>query len=298
MSEERRRILVTGATGFLGSRLIARLTHDHEVWALTRHNPPDDGPHLYWLRQDLAVDVWDVALPSQIDAVVHLAQSPNFRNFPDSAREIYAVAAGATMRLLDWSVRAGARHFIVASTGGLYGSSDAAVRESDPVPEMRNQLGFYFAAKRASELLAGQYAGELNVIILRCFYVYGSGQAPQMLMPRLLANVRTGQPVLLQGEDGIRINPIHVDDAVMAVERSLRLGESRLFNIAGPEIASLRDIARLIGQQIGREPVFSVDATVPPNHLIADIRRMSAALGTPRIGVAAGIAELCGPARQ
>lgn len=286
-------ILVTGATGFLGSRLVEHLSHQHEIWAVTRRDPPRGLLRVHWLRQDLANDVWDVALPAKIDAVVHLAQSPQFRNFPESAREVYAVAAGAAMRLLDWGVRAGAKHFILASTGGLYGSSDAPLRETDPLPEMRHQLGFYFAAKRASELLATQYAGEVNAVILRCFFVYGSGQAPQMLMPRLVANIRNRQPVYLQGDDGIRINPIHVDDAVRAIERCLDLGESRLFNIAGPEVASLREIALAVGRRIGREPVFTVDATVRPNHLVADIRRMSGALGAPKIGIEAGIAELC-----
>lgn len=288
------RILVTGATGFLGSRLVAHLARAHEVWALARRDPPREVPGVHWLRQDLAEDVWGVALPAQIDAVVHLAQSPNFRNFPESAREVFAVAAGAAMRLLDWSVRAGAKHFILASTGGLYGSSDTPLRETDPLPETRHHLGFYFAAKRASELVATQYAGEVNSVILRCFFVYGSGQAPQMLMPRLVANIRNRQPVYLQGEEGIRINPIHVDDAVRAIERCLDLGESRLFNIAGPQMASLRDIALAIGRRVGREPVFTVDTTVRPNHLVADIRRMISALGAPKIGIEAGIAELCG----
>lgn len=296
MTNRNMRILVTGATGFLGARLVARLVPMHEVWAITRHEPPSDTPRLHWLRQDLAAHLWEANLPTQVDAVFHLAQSPNFRSFPDSAAEIYAVAAGATMRLLDWSVRAGARHFILASTGGLYGSGDAAMRESDPLPEMRHQLGFYFAAKRASELIAGQYASEINVAILRCFFVYGSTQMPQMLMPRLATNIRAGQPVLLQGEDGIRINPIHVDDAVQAMERCLELSESRLLNIAGPEVASLRKISDVIGRQVGREPIFSIDATVAPNHLVADIQRMSAALGAPRIGLEAGIAELCSAA--
>ena len=294
MADRSMRILVTGATGFLGSRLVAHLARAHEIWAMTRCDPPREVPRMHWLRQDLAEDRWDVALPAQMDAVIHLAQSPHFRNFPEAAREVYAVAAGATMRLLDWSVRAGARHFILASTGGLYGSSDAPLRETDALPEMRSQLGFYFAAKRASELLATQYAGEINAIILRYFFVYGSGQAPQMLMPRLVANIRGGQPVYLHGEEGIRLNPIHVDDAVTSVERCLELTESRLFNVAGPQVASLRDIALAIGRRVGREPVFTVDATVRPNHLVADIRRMTSALGAPRIGIEAGVAELCG----
>ncbi len=293
MADRGARIFVTGATGFLGSQLVAHLAREHEIWAMTRRDPAPELERVHWLRQDLTHDRWDIALPGQIDAVVHLAQSPQFRNFPEAAPEIYAVAVGATMRLLDWSVRAGARHFILASTGGLYGSSDTAVRETDTLPELRNQLGFYFATKRASELLATQYTGQINAVVLRYFFLYGSGQAPQMLMPRLLANIRSGQPVYLHGEEGIRINPIHVDDAVMLVRRCLDLTESRLINIAGPQVASLRDIALAIGKCVGRAPVFTVDTTVRPNHLVADIRRMTSALGAPKIGIEEGIAELC-----
>jgi len=300
------RILITGATGFLGSRLVARLGYTHEIWAVARSQPPaallgmrpTGAPAVHWVIQDLAAEVWDAALPLEIDAVIHLAQSPLFRNFPESAAQVYAVAAGATMRLLDWSWRARATHFILASTGGLYGSSERPVHEGDRLPEMRSQLGFYFAAKRASELLVTQYAGELHTAILRCFFVYGSGQAPQMLIPRLVGNIRNRSPVYLHGEEGIRINPIHVDDAVQAIERCLALAESRVFNIAGPEVASLREIAEAIGRRIGRKPVFNVDNTVAPNHLVANIQRMSRALGTPRIGIEAGLAELCGAAAQ
>jgi nucleoside-diphosphate-sugar epimerase len=288
------RILITGGTGFLGGRLVAHLASTHEVWVLTRRDPPATPTRVRWLRQDLAEDAWQVALPAEIDAIVHLAQSPNFRYFPDHAREIFAVAAGATMRLLDWGVRAGAKTFILASTGGLYGTSDVAVRETDPLPEVRHQLGFYFAAKRASELIAAQYAGQINTAVLRYFFVYGSGQAPQMLMPRLVANIRNQQPIYLHGEEGIRLNPVHVDDAVRSIERCLDLTEGRLFNIAGPQVTNLREIALVMGRCIGRDPIFTVDTTVPPNHLVADIQRMSGALGAPQIGIEAGIAELCG----
>jgi UDP-glucose 4-epimerase len=287
------RILVTGATGFLGGRLVAHLSPQHEIWALARHIPANGGARVTWLQQDLAADQWTAALPGAIDAVIHLAQSAHFRDFPDRAKHIYAVAAGATMRLLDLAHQAGARHFILASTGGLYGMSDRPVRETDPLPEIRSQLGFYFAAKRASELLVTQYATMLNAVILRFFFLYGSRQASGMLMPRIAGNIREGRTVYLHGENGLRFNPVHVDDAVAAIDRCLTLGESRTFNIAGPEVAYLRDIAMAIGRQVKRDPVFTVDNTVEPNHLVADIQRMSSGLGAPKIGIEAGLAELC-----
>lgn len=292
------KILVTGASGFVGSRLVRLLAREHEVWALVRRpwDPEAEGcRQVHVLRQDLAAP-WSAELPPRIDAVMHLAQSPHFRRFPESAEEIYAVSVGATMRLLAWALKAGASHFILGSTGGLYGSGEAPMHESDALPEMRNQLGFYFATKRASELLVAQYAGELKTAILRLFFVYGSGQAPHMLMPRLVGNIREGRPVYLQGEEGMRLNPIHVDDAVTAMARCLGLAEGRVFNIAGPETVTLREVAMRIGARVGRPPVLTIDATAQPNHLVADIRRMSSALGPPQIGIDAGIAELCGEA--
>lgn len=288
------RILITGATGFLGGRLLRSLAGRHEVWAITRRRPEQTWPDGRILIQDLAAESWTAELPSAIDAVVHLAQSPEFRDFPNRAANIYGVSAAATMRLLEWAQRAGARHFVLGSTDGLYGSSGNPVREADPIPDHRSQLGFYFATKRASELLAMQYASQFHVAVLRFFFIYGAGQSERMLLPRLVGSVRAGRSVLLQGEDGIRLNPIHVDDAVRAIERTFDLQESRIFNVAGPQTASLREIANSIGRAVDCPPVFDIDKTVTPAHLVADIGRMTGALGAPSIRLDRGIAELCG----
>jgi nucleoside-diphosphate-sugar epimerase len=288
------RVLVTGGAGFVGARLIRRLEDSHEVFALVRKPQTKSHPRVHWLVQDLAEERWNVELPSKIDAVVHLAQSSHFREFPAQAMDIYSVSAATTMRLLDWSLKAGARNFVLGSTGGLYGTSDQAVSENDSLPDQRNQLGFYFASKRAAELLAQQYAGQLNIAILRFFFVYGAGQPAPMLLPRLAASVKEGTPIFLHGDNGIRLNPVHVDDTVTAILAALELPESRLINIAGPEVTTLRQIVEEIGRQIGRLPIFNVDKIAQPNHLVADISRMSRVLGAPKVDVKRGIAELLG----
>lgn len=287
------RLLITGATGFLGTRLTARLQAAHEVWALGRRKPADASDRVHWLIQDFAAERWTVRLPDRIDAVIHLAQSPNYRDFPAAAAEIFAVSAAATMRLADWARGAGATHFVLASTGGLYGTCDQPVRESDPPVEDHGPLGFYFASKRASELIVSQYSSAMTTAVLRGFFIYGAGQSNQMLMPRLAASVRERRPITLQGRDGIRINPIHVDDAARAVERCLDLKGSSVINIAGPEAVSLRRIAELMSDALQIPAVFALDETAQPRHLVADIGRMRSVLGDPSIAIAEGIAELC-----
>jgi UDP-glucose 4-epimerase len=290
------RILITGGAGFVGGRLVKHLAEVHEVYALVRKPQATSHPRVHRLIQDLAEPRWGIELPEKIDAVVHLAQSPHFRDFPAQAMDTYSVSTATTMRLLDWGLKAGARNFVLGSTGGLYGASDEAVRESDALPDQRNQLGFYFASKRAAELLAQQYTGQLNIATLRFFFVYGAGQPAPMLMPRLVKSVRDGTAIFLHGGDGIRLNPVHVDDAVTAITRALELPESRLINIAGPEVTTLRRVGEEIGRQVGREPVFNVDKITQPNHLVADINRMSRVLGAPKVGLERGIAELIGKA--
>src|SRR5260370_35683692 len=121
------------------------------------------------------------------------------------------------MHLLAWAAQAGARSFVLASTGGLYRTSEQPIGEEAPVVIEPGPLGFYFATKRASELLASQFGERFTVTILRCFFLYGSGQSPAMLMPRLVSPGRLGLPIQLQGGNGDRRHPIHAVADVRAL---------------------------------------------------------------------------------
>lgn len=280
-------MLVSGAGGFMGSHLIERLSNEHEVYALARS--PLGTPRVQWIAHDLTLPLAHANLPSSIDAVIHLAQSRHYRAFPEQAQDIYDVNVHSTFALLEYARTAGAQRFCFASTGGVYRGGDHPVTESDPVAPS----GFYPASKIAAEQLVNAYSGLMQTIVWRFFFVYGLRQSPTMLIPRLVHSIYSGSPVTLQGEEGIRINPIHISDAVEAMARSLLLDESCTINVAGAEVISLRDIANTIGQLLRRQPVFTVQSGVEPTHLIADISLMKAKLSTPRMTFAEGVLELC-----
>jgi nucleoside-diphosphate-sugar epimerase len=231
-------------------------------------------------------------LPRRVDTVVHPAQSSHFRDFPERARDIFEVNVGSTARLLEWARRSGAIRFVHASSGGLYGHGDQRFREDDAVIDS-GPLGYYLASKHSAELLVEAYGSLLVVVILRFFFVYGPGQRPSMLIPRLVRATADGKPISLQGCDGIRLNPVHVDDAVAAVCHALQLTDSQKVNVAGPEVLSLRQIAGTIGRHLGVAPSFAVDLLARPRHLVGDTTKMAAVLGAPRVRFAEGVAELC-----
>jgi nucleoside-diphosphate-sugar epimerase len=275
-------ILLTGATGFLGSALLPRLAERDEVVAIhpAQHAPPRTRG-VSWIAQDLTAPL-SPALPERIDAVVHLAQSRRYREFPEGAVDVHEVNAAATVRLLDYCRRAGGKTFTFASTGGIYAPGRDPVRESDPP----RPIDFYATSKLAGERAVEQFRDLLSGHVLRFFFIYGPGQR-NMFVPGLIARVREGRAVTLAGVDGIRMNPVYVEDALEAVLATLELRESCTLNVAGPQALSVRQIAQQLGRSLDRDPSFAVGDPQPD--LVASTERRDAVIGAARIAPEEGL---------
>lgn len=286
------RILLTGATGLIGSAVVARLSDQHELWCLGRTAPSTRNRAVRWTQWDLSAPGVPDSLPNSIDAVIHLAQSDAYKDFPRRAKDIFQVNLAGTAWLLDWACAAGAKHFVLASSGGIYGTGDEPFKESAPVLPPTVPLGYYFATKRSSELLLEAYRDVLVGVVLRFFFVYGPDQSAGMLLPRLIDSVRSERPLKLQGEDGILLNPITNTDAARAVESSLALGTSETVNVAGPEVVSLRHIGEAIGELVGIAPRFEVDGAAVPQNLVADIAKMRRLLCSPGVTLQNGLRKM------
>lgn len=270
-----------------------RLAPAHDVWALTRRSPePVGGDGVRWLVHDLAHDGMPAGLPDGLDAVIHLAQSRHYREFPGRADDIVAVNVRGTLAALEWARALKARRFVHLSTGGLGGPSAAPIPENAE-PKPSGPLAFYLASKGGAELLAKSYASFFVPVVLRPFFVYGPGQQAGMLIPRLVDKVRKGEPIGLRPPDGIRINPVHVDDVVTAIVRALALDEGAVVNVAGPDVLTIGEIVRVIGASLKIEPYIEMAPESPAGDLIGDIRTMAALLGRPSIGFRDGVARLC-----
>lgn len=275
------RVLLTGASGFVGRRLLAQLEGcGHEVIALAR--TPLDG--IETVVADLAAG--SLELP-HVDAVVHLAQSRRYREFPDGAADMVAVNVHATFALLDHARRTGASHFVYASTGAVYAPSFRPLREDDAV----GPVGFYPRSKLAGELLVEGYADDLVTVILRPFAIYGEGQQG-MLLANLAARILADDEVVVQGSPGLRINPVHVDDAARAFAAALQLQRSDVVNVAGDVAVTLPELAEMLADLGGREARVR-HAEGDSSSLVADTSRMRDVLGvTPQMALRDGLAGL------
>jgi nucleoside-diphosphate-sugar epimerase len=266
----------------IGSRLIARLAPGNEVFALARGAEPElEG--VEWVREDLSQPLDPATLPRAIDAVAHLAQADRYRDFPDGAMELFAVNVQSTAALLEYARTAGARAFVLASTGGSYAPSPEPITEDAAL----TMPGPYFRSKRMAELLVENYAGELGGAILRFFFAYGPGG--KRLVARLASQILAGEEIVIEGDPGIAMNPIYVEDAAAAVEAALGLREQATINVAGDEVLRVRELAERLAEAIGREPQIRPGGPAAGD-LVADTSMMRSLLGIwPEVDLNGGL---------
>jgi UDP-glucose 4-epimerase len=281
------RVLLTGATGLIGQRVLRSLSSDNEVVVLARREAPAElAEATNWVRHDLNEPIEGAGLPDRVDAVVHLAQSERYRDFPAGAEDLFAVNVLSTHRLLEYARAAGAARFVFASTGGNYAFSPDPIPEDAPLATP----GPYFRSKRMGELLVENYRESMTGAILRFFFVYGPGG--RMLIPRLAKQILAGEEIVIEGEPGIRMNPIYVDDAAETVAAALGLREQTVINVAGTEVVTLTELVERLAAALEREPVIrhSGDA---PGDLVAETSRMRQLLGaSPATSLDEGLAEV------
>jgi UDP-glucose 4-epimerase len=283
---------VIGGAGFVGRHLVRHLAaHGLRVLATRRPGPAAAPvPGVEWVPSDLAAADPTAGWPRRYDAVIYLAQSARWRDFPAAADDIVRVNVCALQRAADHARQAGARRFVHMSTGTVYSQTREPAREDEPLrPD--TPRSFYAATKLAAELLLGPYGSSFGVTQLRLFMPYGAGQNEKMLLPAIAAKVRAGIPVDLHGSDGLRCNPVAVGDVAEAVRRCLSLDGSQTLNVAGPEVLTLRQVAEAVGGAVGREPRFHSKPDSPPV-IVGDTGRLKAALGwQPPTRFADGVRE-------
>ena len=275
-------ILLTGGTGFLGAALLEPLAARDEVVAV--HRPTATPPTVEgvrWIAQDLAAPLV-AGLPDHVDAAVHLAQSRRYREFPDAALDIFDLNMGAAVRLLDYARRSGARKFVLASSGAVYAPRSEPLREEDAL----SPANLYATCKMGAEYTAPHFGDYFDIAMLRYFFIYGPGQR-DMFIPGIVNRVLSDLPVSLSSEVGIRVNPVFVDDAVAATLAALDRCGVAAYNVAGPDVVSLREMAEIVGALVGKAPTFV--AGEGAQDFVADINRMSTALVRPQIGMREGL---------
>lgn len=257
------KILVTGAAGFIGSHLIKSLLHESSyfIYALVRGKPSSfsENTRLKYIYSDLSSINFGDSLPANIDTVIHLAQSTNYRQFPEKSDDIFAVNIQSTHKILEWSRTSGVKRFLFASSGNVYRPSNKPLSEND----ICEPSGFYGKTKYIGELLVSGYNDFFEICILRIFGVYGPGQTG-MTISNVIEKVINRQAVTLAANIGLQFTPLYVDDCVALMRILIHHPFLKpVYNLAGNEQLDLRELTEKVGTILSIHPKLVVTDGTP-----------------------------------
>lgn len=268
-----KRILVTGADGFLGRSLINGLsdgmhhanTFDRIVATDVRNVPSERRlPNVHYLTLDVRDQGLDKILKiHEIDTVVHLASivTPG----KDSNREFeYSVDVLGTRNVLDACVQAGVQQIVVSSSGAAYGyhpDNPEWIVETDAL--RGNEAFAYAHHKRLVEVMLADYRQQhpqLQQTVLRIGTILGENVNNQITAlfekPRLLAIRGSESPFVF----------IWDTDVTGVILHALRTRKSGCFNLAGDGALPLSEIAERLGKPLLKLPAALLQLALKIGH--------------------------------
>jgi len=261
------RIALTGATGYTGGRLLARLRgRGHEMAALARATPSAsavDG--VRWVEGDLRDGGALRRLVEGAEAVVHVAAV--YRTAGHPAAYYRDVNVSGTERLLDESARAGVQRFVHTSTVGVHGDvQEPPADETAPIAPG----DIYQRTKAEAEALALDFHRKraLPVVVLRPAAIYGPGETRLLKLFRAIARGRYA----IVGSGRAFYHPVFIEDLLdgyeLALEHPQAAGEA--FIIGGPRYVSQTELAGLIARHTGGR-VLPLRIPAAPLQLLGDL---------------------------
>ncbi len=263
-------ILVSGATGFIGSCLCRRLVADgHEVHGISRHvHPSRQG--MQWWRGDLS----DARAVSQImkgtrpQIVFHLASRVTGARDVGEVASTFQANLASSVNILTSALETGCQRVVLA------GSSEEPVQNDGAAP-----CSPYAAAKWSATSYARMFGAlfHVPVVVPRIFMTYGPGQRDvQKVVPyTILSMLRGEQPKLSSGRR--QVDWVYVDDVVEGLVRAAFCGDAKeiTFDLGSGTLVSVRTIVEYIAEIIGNgiKPEFGAipDRPLEPER-IADTR--------------------------
>jgi nucleoside-diphosphate-sugar epimerase len=304
------RYLVTGAAGFIGSRVSELLLEDgHEVLGVDELNDAYDVRLKDHRRARLEAHAGfrfarlDIAEPGALeaaagglafDALVNLAARAGVRASVERPELYVATNVAGSLETLELCRRRGIPKYLLASTSSLYGADNPRPFREDA--DTSRPLSPYAATKGGAEALAHSYHAlhGIDVSVLRYFTVYGPAGRPDMSVFRFVQRIREGRPILVYGDGRQSRDFTYVDDIARGTVAALRPLGFEVVNLGGDEPHEVNELIRLVEERVGRkaevrrEPRHPAD--VPATW--ADIAKAEKLLGwRPAVAFAEGIAR-------
>jgi nucleoside-diphosphate-sugar epimerase len=305
------RYLVTGAAGFIASRVSQFLMDDgHSVVGVDNLNDAYDvrmkdyrlklllpQEKFDFVKIDIADKTAALALVDKgpYDGVINLAARAGVRQSVENPWVYVDTNVTGTLNMLEVAVRSGTKKFILASTSSIYGANPPI-----PTPETASSdypLQPYSATKKGAEALCHSfhYLNDLDVTIFRYFTVYGPAARPDMVMFRFTQWIAEGREVRVNGDGTQSRGFTYLDDIARGTILGLKPVGYEVINLGGHQTISVKDLIKKVESLVDRKARVIYQDRHPADVMenSADVTKARAMLGwEPKFSLEQGIPNL------
>jgi len=305
--------LVTGAAGFIASRVIESLIEaGHSVVGVDNMNAAYDVrmkeyrlhklnqlPRFSFHQFDIAdratFETHSPLRQNTYSAVINLAARAGVRQSVENPWVYVDTNITGTLNLLEYCREVHIPKFVLASTSSVYGGKAPV-----PTAESFNSdlpMQSYAATKKSAEVLCHAYHHlyGLDVTVFRYFTVYGPAPRPDMVMFRFTQWISEGRPVRVNGDGQQSRGFTYVDDIARGTILGLQPLGYEIINLGGHEVIKINELIVLLENLIGNKGQVEYHPPHPADMITnwADIEKARAVLGwDPAVGLKEGVSHL------
>lgn len=283
------RVLVTGATGFVGAYVVrALLDGGHDVTALLQPGASTgrlDGLEGRYRALPGSLEEARALRPAlenfRPEVCVHLAWYAEPGKYLDAPENVSALTG--SLALLEELAGAGCAHVLAVGSCAEYASATVPVAEESPTgPDT-----LYAAAKLSLALTGERFAARRGVGFAwaRLFLLYGPGEDRRRAIPSLMRSLLKGEPYSATAGEQVR-DYLHVEDVAAALVTLAARRATGIFNICSGVPVTMRAVMETVGRIAGREDLIRFGERPyrdwEPMYLCGDNGRLKAQGWTPR----------------
>lgn len=267
-----KRILLTGAAGFIGSNLMAHLltAGDYHITGIDNFDDfysrkqKEANLKPFAINSKVTLIEGDICNPADlekigpVDIILHIAAKAGVRPSIINPILYQQVNVNGTQNLLEFARSKGIKKFVFASSSSVYG-----INEHVPWHEEEKLLPIspYASTKLSGEMLGHVYSRLFGIqfLALRFFTVYGPGQRPDLAIHKFFKSILNDEPIPVYGDGTTSRDYTFVDDIVQGVTAAMQYEETdfELINLGNHHAVALTELIGMIETICGKKALIS-----------------------------------------